>query len=38
MSFDHDDDDLALKSNKITVNYDFEKSTTKRIQIQYCFG
>ena len=38
MSFDHHDDDLALKSPKITVNYDFEKSTTTRIQIQYCFG
>ena len=38
MSFDNHDDDLALKSPKIAVNYDFEKSTTTRIQIQYCFG
>ena len=27
MSFDHHVDDLALKSPKITVNWDFEKST-----------
>ena len=26
MSFDHHVDDLALKSTKITVNWDFEKS------------
>ena len=38
MSFDHHDDDLALKLPKITVNYDFEKSPTTRIQIQYCSG
>ena len=31
MSFDHHDDDLALKSPKITVNCDFEKSTLLRI-------
>ena len=27
MSFDHHVDDLALKSPKTTVNWDFEKST-----------
>ena len=33
MSFDHHFDDLQLKSPKITVNYDFEKSTLLSISL-----